>query len=370
MTKDFLVEQCSRWPGLEPQDLLKALYQSVFGCGHFVGEGGEGRLLAELGDLTSDLPDWGVEPLDGPYCRFHLRHLAAAGLRPETLYRLFFLSAQAPRGTEEALEEKLLALLEAAQAGGLPWTYEKVAAAVKAWREQGFPSVQHSQALLQLCRPAYRVLRKEFIWMLPLLAAIDRLLETQGGGIVAIDGCSAAGKSTLARCLQRLYDCEVYHMDDFFLRPEQRTERRLQEAGGNVDRERFMEQVLLPVSRGEPVSLRRYDCKTDTLSAPEEHAPKALTIVEGAYAAHPALAWRYDLAAYVHLDENTQRERILRRNGEEEQRLFFERWIPLEKAYFEGTRIEKRCDLSLEAGEVAQEREEAEAPVEEGRQSR
>ena len=35
-TTQFLLTQCRAYPALRPQDLLKALHQSVFGCGHFV----------------------------------------------------------------------------------------------------------------------------------------------------------------------------------------------------------------------------------------------------------------------------------------------------------------------------------------------
>lgn len=44
--------------------------------------------------------------------------------------------------------------------------------------------------------------------------------------LVAIEGGSASGKTTLGELLQNVYDCPVFHMDDFFLRPEQRTEAR------------------------------------------------------------------------------------------------------------------------------------------------
>ena len=49
--------------------------------------------------------------------------------------------------------------------------------------------------------------------------------------VVAIDGNSGAGKSTLAALIADVYDCNLFHMDDFFLRPEQRTEERLKETG-------------------------------------------------------------------------------------------------------------------------------------------
>ena len=37
-TMRYLKDQCARYPALETQDLLKALHQSVYGCGHFVSD--------------------------------------------------------------------------------------------------------------------------------------------------------------------------------------------------------------------------------------------------------------------------------------------------------------------------------------------
>ena len=52
---------------------------------------------------------------------------------------------------------------------------------------------------------------------------IDELLAEKDMILVAIDGKCTSGKTTLASKLAELYDCNVFHMDDFFLRPEQRT---------------------------------------------------------------------------------------------------------------------------------------------------
>ena len=60
--------------------------------------------------------------------------------------------------------------------------------------------------------------------------------------LAAIDGRCASGKTTLAAQLQQQFDGSVIHMDHFFLRPHQRTPQRYQEPGGNVDRERFLEE--------------------------------------------------------------------------------------------------------------------------------
>ena len=116
---------------------------------------------------------------------------------------------------------------------------------------------------------------------------------------IILMGRSAAGKTTLAALLCQIYpDCSVFHMDDFFLRPEQRTPERLAAPGGNVDYERFSREVLTPLHRGETVQYRPYNCHTQTMGDLTEAAPRTLNIVEGAYSMHPALAGCYDLCAF------------------------------------------------------------------------
>ena len=90
-----------------------------------------------------------------------------------------------------------------------------------------------------------------------------------GFHIVAIDRGSASGKTSLAAEIAESFECNVFHMDDFFLRPEQRTEERYAKAGGNVDRERFEEEVLVPLTEGRDVAYRKFSCKTFSLGEPE-----------------------------------------------------------------------------------------------------
>ena len=347
-TTQFLLAQCRAYPALRPQDLLKALHQSVFGCGHFVTDepAGLGRLREELARLPKDAAS-GAEALDGPYVRLHLGELG--GLSPRTLYRLFALSAEAPAGDAAALEKKLLCLLALAQEGRLPFSREETAQAVETWRAAGCPPCHHSEKFRAAYAPAYRVIRREYVRLLPLLSALDRRLAEKSRVIAALEGGSAAGKTTLAALLAKIYpECNVFHMDDFFLRPEQRTEARLAEPGGNVDYERFLEEVLLPLRRGETVQYRPYDCHARTLGNPAPVVPGALNIVEGAYSTHPALADCYDLSAFLRVSPETQRARIQNRNSPEAQARFFSTWIPLEWRYFDAADPESRCDLILE----------------------
>lgn len=348
-TTAYLLEHCARYPALQPQDLLKALHQSVFGCGHFVTDTEDGirRIREELQALPPHADGDVVEELDGAFCRVHLRN--GTGLTAETLFRLFALSAETPRNGAEALEEKLAVLLELAERGQVPFSCAELSRAVEDWRRAGFPAYHHSEQFRAAYAPAYRVIRRDYAHLLPLLAAIDRKRAERDRVLVAIEGGSASGKTTLAALLERVYDCNVFHMDDFFLQPEQRTAERLAEPGGNVDRERFLEEVLLPLTRSETVAYRRYDCRTQTVGRPEAMVPKALNIVEGAYSMHPALAEHYDLSAFLRITPELQRARISVRNTPESAERFFTMWVPLERRYFEAMDPEGRCDLVLEA---------------------
>ena len=68
-----------------------------------------------------------------------------------------------------------------------------------------------------------------------LFALIDSRLSAGRPLTLAIDGCCAAGKTTLARRLQEKYGCPVFHADDYFLQPYQRTPERLAQPGGNME---------------------------------------------------------------------------------------------------------------------------------------
>lgn len=177
---------------------------------------------------------------------------------------------------------------------------------------------------------------------------IRQLLAEKERVLVAIEGSCTSGKSTLAEKLGREFACNVFHMDEFFLRPEQRSEARLAQPGGNVDYERFFEELLLPLLAGKPFSYRPFDCGTMALSEPVAVEPGRLTIVEGVYAMHPRFGEVYDLKIFLTVTEDTRRERILRRPAFLHKR-FFEQWIPMEQQYFGTFSIPAQCHLIMDA---------------------
>ncbi len=238
-----------------------------------------------------------------------------------------------------------------------------------------------------------------------LCERIDGLLQSESMLLVGIDGQCASGKTTLAGELSQRYDCNVFHMDDFFLRPEQRTPERMAQIGGNVDYERFQREVLVPLKGGTSNSAnnggdyfydngdydyggcsgccsecgarhkckksvgyaekptgtngqdrggapgafdyRPYSCHEGRLLPPVRVTPKQLNIVEGSYSLHPYSRSFFGLAVCLTVSESVQRERILKRNKDNAQR-FFDLWIPLENAYLEGMKSEIHPDVVID----------------------
>ncbi len=181
-----------------------------------------------------------------------------------------------------------------------------------------------------------------------LLPIIDAHLVAGRPLTLAIDGCCAAGKTTLARQLQEKYGCPVFHADDYFLQPHQRTAQRLSQPGGNMDRERLLQEVLLPLSRGEDVLFRRFDCGTMTLQPPVCVPYAPLQVVEGTYCMHPDLAPYYQYSVFLSISPAEQRRRILHRCTPERARQFFDCWIPLEQLYFQQLHPAQHCNLVWE----------------------
>jgi deoxyadenosine/deoxycytidine kinase len=270
-------------------------------------------------------------------------------LKSETLAGLFYLSSLCPVQDKEALEDKLLRVKELIKKGILPFSMCEFEKSLEQWCNSGYEARHHSEGFNRLYQPSYRVIHKGFVPFVPLLERLDEMLE-EGSVHMCIEGGSASGKSTLAQLLSEVYGCTVFHMDDFFLQPHQRTPERFAEAGGNVDYERFREEVMLPFSRGERVLYRRFDCSKMKILPPVEMKATRLTVTEGAYSMHPQLSEFYDLKVMLDIDKNLQKARITRRNPDIKDR-FFNDWIPLEERYFEAFDIKNKCDMRIEIGE-------------------
>ena len=142
--------------------------------------------------------------------------------------------------------------------------------------------------------------------------------------LVAIDGRCGSGKTTLGEYLKGQFDCNLFHMDDFFLRMEQRTPDRMKETGGNVDYERFYETVLIPVQKKESVCYQPFSCKEWRLLDAYEIPYKRINIIEGSYSLHPYFGKPYQLKIFMNIASDVQisesvmgkrKQKSFRKNG-------------------------------------------------------
>lgn len=179
-------------------------------------------------------------------------------------------------------------------------------------------------------------------------AAINTLRREHAQLLIAIDGRCASGKTTLAATLSEIYGCPVVHMDHFFLRTSQRTKARLRTPGENIDHERFLQEVLLPLREKGTCTYRPFDCATRELAEPITVQMQDIGIIEGSYACHTALREYYDLRLFLSVDPQKQLARIAARNGEDGVAAFKDTWIPLEEAYFSAFDVAAHCDFCFD----------------------
>ena len=177
---------------------------------------------------------------------------------------------------------------------------------------------------------------------------IDHIIHEKKDIIIVIDGKSGSGKSTLAYDLQQHYQASLFHMDDFFLQIYQRTPERFNEAGGNVDYERFYQSVILPLLGHNDVNYQRFDCSTMTLGKVQTIPYHHINIIEGTYSLHPYFQDYYDNAIVLDVSADLQKKRIIKREGLEKWKTFEKRWIPLENYYFQTYDIYQQAHFILE----------------------
>lgn len=178
----------------------------------------------------------------------------------------------------------------------------------------------------------------------PVFKKLDQFVKSDGAVIIGIDGSAASGKSELVKLLLGKYSCRIFHMDDYFLPEKMKTVDRLAEPGGNIHYERFLTEVMEPLSRGEKVNYQPFDCQKNDYLDLTEIEPAKINIIEGVYSFHPTLTPYYDWKILLKTNPVVQLERLKEREGKAKLKRFVEEWIPLENAYYERLAIEEQVD--------------------------
>lgn len=193
---------------------------------------------------------------------------------------------------------------------------------------------------------------------------LETLWSSKKHLILAIEGKSGAGKTTLAAYLSSIYPTSIIHMDDFYLPSHLRTKQRLAEPGGNIHYERFLEEVHAPLLHFKrPASTldwnglkqdvwhsndsvlaeyRVFSCSSGSFETIRPIHIRPLIIIEGAYCMRPEFRNLYNLSIFLDITPSLQLERLRNRVGSEALNAFEEKWIPLENRYI-ATGIPAAC---------------------------
>ncbi|MEG2295325.1 MAG: hypothetical protein RSB96_01085 [Oscillospiraceae bacterium] len=344
----LITNHLQRYPKMQPQDVVKLMYQHEFGCGHMVinPQSSLLRLQEEVLHICKEKIEEAqlFEQIGNKLCRINLNELENRGSL-ETLNCVFVYTANCIKGNITSFEQKLEVLKADTKDMDFLFSHTKFCDYLHEYKILGYPVVSHSEEYKLAYRPSYRVIIQEYEKYFSVFCKIDALLKTGKNITIAIDGNCASGKSTLAQFLSKIYDCNVISMDDFFLQSHQKTKERLFEIGGNIDYERFMHQVVKNIENSRQIAYEQYNCQTQVLDNLVYLMPKKLTIIEGVYSMRDDFLGVYDLKIFLSIDPVQQLDRILKRNGAEMQLHFQSEWIPLENQYFDNRNIAQKCDL-------------------------
>lgn len=176
-----------------------------------------------------------------------------------------------------------------------------------------------------------------------MIERIKQLLKEKEYVIVAIDGCAASGKTTTAKQLSDIFNASIIHMDDFFLPLEKRTEERLNTPGGNIDYERFKEEVINNLDKD--FTYNAFNCSIMKIDKAVFIKRTNLLIIEGSYSLHPYFGKYYDLSVFLDIDTEKQIERIRNRDGEIMLKNFIDKWIKYETLYHDFYKIKSLVDI-------------------------
>lgn len=340
-----LSEHIESHPKLTCKDVVKFLHQSEFSTGHMIGENALDMIAHERENLkiSEDIPLF--EKVGEKYARFNLNSPNASKITDAVIINAMksCMDIDLKKATE-SFDELVVSVLKLIEEKKIPLDADEFKGEIALLRESGYAPVSHSDIYRENYKPSYRLVPMWFMQYFDVIAAAEKVMEN-GGGIIAIDGKSASGKSTLAYNLSQLFDCNVFHMDDFFLQKSQRTPERFAQPGGNVDYERFYDEVYKPLTEKNNVLYRKFDCSKMALGKTETVEYKKLNIVEGAYSMRPEFKDGYALKIFLNIDSEKQKKRILNRNGKAMLERFINEWIPLEEKYFEYFSVADNADI-------------------------
>ena len=179
--------------------------------------------------------------------------------------------------------------------------------------------------------------------------------------MVAIDGASGAGKSTIASMIATELDAAVIPLDDFFAAniPDHKwdefsVEEKLKYV---LNWNRVRVDVISPLLRGETARWYSFDFQSGLgadgtygiENEPKEREPSRVILIEGAYSSSPELADLVNFAILVDVPKEERHSRIALREDSDFLLHWHRRWDEVEEYYFNEIRPKSYFDLIIDS---------------------
>lgn len=188
-------------------------------------------------------------------------------------------------------------------------------------------------------------------------SASTHLLARRVPVLVALDGPSGSGKSSLALAVAGLVQAAIVPGDDFFAADltsaEWEARRAEDRARDAIDWRRLRREVLEPLLAGRVARWRGFDFGAGTrpdgswelAEQWSEREPAPVILLEGAYCSRPELGDLIALSVLVEAPAKVRAARLAAREEPAFLRQWHERWDDAEEFYFERVRPRSSFDL-------------------------
>ena len=164
--RSILLAHARRYPLMEPRDAVKLIYQNEFGGGHLIPD--EAACLDYLRreyESVKQCPDLPLlEEIGNEIVRVNLAALDHHGYPLVSIGTAFLLSATIHQGNLDSFLHKLSTLRELTEEGKMPFSPKNLETYLESYAAAGYPAVSHSETYRNAYRPAYRVIKKEFLF--------------------------------------------------------------------------------------------------------------------------------------------------------------------------------------------------------------
>ena len=190
-----------------------------------------------------------------------------------------------------------------------------------------------------------------------VLAEIGRVRARSAPFLVALDGGSGSGKSSIADLLQSRLDAALIRSDDFFsagITAYGWASRSASEKARDcIDWRRLRQEALEPLLAGEAAQWQPFDFLGGALpdgsyatsSQWVRVEPRPVVILEGAYSCRPELSDVIHLSVLVDVPREMRRARLAPREDPDFLEQWHQRWDEAEAHYFAQVRPPSSFDL-------------------------